>query len=224
MDFGFRPSHGPHLKHPKGNTAPCWHHPCPELFSSSQFFRHFNFPRHSGESRNPHAAMDSGFRRSDGPTPKPPEKNHYPSLASSLPRSFSDIPIFPTFQFSRHSGESRNPHAALDSGFRRSYGPTPPRSMPQNPQTPPLHTTRPHPLCAGPVPATRPARAAPPSPHRCNAPIRPVPIPNSVPSENPRQNDDTGPLPSTKPARHNYGHQVGKKIRFCHSPKEGNGH
>ena len=29
--------------------------------------------------------------------------------------------------------------------------------------------------------------------------------------QNPRPNDDTCPLPSTKPVRHNYGHQVGKQ-------------
>ena len=34
----------------------------------------FRFSRHSGASRNLRAAMDSGFRRSDGSTPKPPEK------------------------------------------------------------------------------------------------------------------------------------------------------
>ena len=35
--------------------------------------------RHSGASRNLRAAMDSGFRRSDESTPKPPARQHYPA-------------------------------------------------------------------------------------------------------------------------------------------------
>ena len=38
----------------------------------------FQFFRHSGLRRNLRAATDSGFRRNDGPIPKPPEKKHYP--------------------------------------------------------------------------------------------------------------------------------------------------
>ena len=41
------------------------------------------------------------------------------------PDWFSVIPAFPSFQFSRHSGFRRNLHAAIDSGFRPSDGPTP---------------------------------------------------------------------------------------------------
>ena len=52
-------------------------------FPPFRFFRHpagfppfRRFSRHSGESRNLRVAMDSGFRRSDGSTPKPPERKH----------------------------------------------------------------------------------------------------------------------------------------------------
>ena len=54
------------------------------------------------------------MRRSNRPTPKPPEKKR---SHSSAPRF---IPIFP-----RHSGASRNLHAAMHSGLRRSDRPTP---------------------------------------------------------------------------------------------------
>ena len=184
----------PHLNHRKGNTTPCRHHPCLAVFPSFQFSRHSKFFRHSGESRNLHAALDSGFRRSDGPTPKPPERKHHPLPASSLPRSFSVIPIFLSFQFfrhfnfPRHSGESRNPHAALDSGFRQSDSPTPPRSMPQNPQAPspsspspvpPLRRPRPwQPARLTPLPFPPAAATPPPGPSQS-----PIPQSRKIPAQ-----------------------------------------
>ena len=74
-------SHSPSLRRKPASRA-CGHmhrhcgasrHPGVRSYSPS-----FQFFRHSGESRNLRAAMDSGFRRNDGPIPKPPEKKHYP--------------------------------------------------------------------------------------------------------------------------------------------------
>ena len=48
--------------------------------------------------------------------------------------------------------------------------------------------------------------------------------PKSQHPENPRQNDDTGPLPPANPVRHNQSMSGGEKIRFRQSQKEGNGH
>ena len=79
-----------------------------------QFFRHSIFPRHSGASRNLRPAMDSGFRRNDGSTPKPPESKHYrrrrrpaafPIRRFNSPHhsNFPVIPTSPSFQLPRHS-------------------------------------------------------------------------------------------------------------------------
>ena len=67
--------------------------PAIPIFPPFQSFRHSSLSvipslpsprlsRHSGESRNLRPAMDSGFRRNDGSTPKPPEPNHPPAPAA----------------------------------------------------------------------------------------------------------------------------------------------
>ena len=56
----------------------------------------------------------------------------------------------------------------------------------------------------------------PPPPHR---PHPACPIPNPKIPQNPRQNDDTGPLPLAKPLRHTQSMSGGKEIRFCQSQK-----
>ena len=127
------------------------------VLPSFQFCRHPGESlRHSGASRNLHAATDSGFRRRDRPTPKPPERNHCPPSRYCQNRRVPDLrPRMPaTFLFRwfrcgsvipaqasvhpgkslRHSGASRNLHAAIDSGFRRSHGSTP---KPPDKETPP---------------------------------------------------------------------------------------
>ena len=54
-----------------------------------------------------------------------PESTRYDRLRISPERRIPAIPAFPSFRFFRHSGASRNLHAALDSAFRRSDGSTP---------------------------------------------------------------------------------------------------
>ena len=125
-----------------------------------RFFRHSDFSRHSGESRNLRTATDSGFRQSDGSTPKPPERKHCPP--------HTHPPPLPRFQPCNLSGRT----------------------------------------------GIRPLRPAP----------RPIQPDQSQNPENPRQNDDTGPLPPPNPLRHTQSMSGGEKIRFRQSPKEGNGH
>ena len=83
-------------------TLPSYRLPKPSFRLSPG--RHTGPPsRHSGASRNLHAAMDSGFRRNDGPIPKPPKRNRYRRQRCVLGGL-----TFP------HSDAARNP--ALPSG------------------------------------------------------------------------------------------------------------
>ena len=142
-----------------GIYAPRW----TPLFAGATDPHHSDFPvipglpssrvfRHSGESRNLCAAIDSAFRRSDGSAPF-----RFPRHSDS----------------SRHSGESRNLRPAMDSGFRRSDGgpaeppkrnaiPAPP-AFPIRPPNSPVPQRRPQstrtsrtPACAG-TTTTRPS-------------------------------------------------------------------
>ena len=91
------------------------------------------FPRHSGESRNLHAAMDSGFRRSNGSTPyrfspsfqfprhseffpsfrRKPESTRYDGLRFSPERRIHTIPVSPSFR--------RKPESIRRGGHREHW-------------------------------------------------------------------------------------------------------
>ena len=164
MDSGFRRSDGPTPKTPERKHHPLPASSLPRSFSDIPIFPSFQFSRHSGESRNLHAALDSGFRQSDGPTPN--HRKEPPPLAgiTLAPQFFRHSNLPRHFNFPRHSGESRNLHAAMDTGFRQDDGPTPPRSMPQNPQAPPPSSPSPaHPL-RRPRPGNPPGSGRTPSP------------------------------------------------------------
>ena len=110
----------------------------------------------------------------------------------------------------------------MDSGLRRSDEsiPKPPQKRRRspvakcapNPPRPHLRSFQPRNL-PGPMPASNPPAAA-----RATRPAE------SQNPENPRQNDDTAPLPPPNPLRHTQSMSGGKEIRFRQSPKEGNGH
>ena len=159
--------------------------------------------RHSGESRNPGRVVIC--------TVIP----IFPSFR------FSVIPVFPSFRrFSRHSGESRNLRAAMDSGFRRNDG-----SIPKPPEKKRCPASPTYPLRAASTPAICPGRGAGlRAVGRCNAPHPARTIPNPKIPQNPRPNGDTAPLPPPNPLHHNQSMSGGKAIRFRQSPKEGNGH
>ena len=82
----------------------------------------------------------------------------------------------------------------------------------------------PRPARFAPFPTLPYAGAGLRSPAAITRPIRPRPVPNPKIPPNPRQNDDTGPLPLAKPLRHTQSMSGGKEIRFCQSQEEGNGH
>ena len=88
--------------------------------------------------------MNSAFRRRNGSTPfrlprhpdfpvipvspsfrRKPESTRHDGLRFSPAQRIRTIPIFPSYRGFRHSGESRNLCAAIDSAFRRSDGSTP---------------------------------------------------------------------------------------------------
>ena len=110
--------------------------PLPHPSLRFNFPHHSNFIRHSGASRNLRVAMDSGFRQSVGSTPKPPGKKRYRCRPASFPIQWFNFSRHSNFI--RHSGESRNLHAAMDSSFRRSVGSTP--KPPERKHYPPAYS------------------------------------------------------------------------------------
>ena len=182
----------------------------PDFSSFRRFFRH------SGESRNLHAAMDSGFRRSDGSTP-PPHRQRF--QAGGL---FFVIPVFSVIPVFRHSaGFSVIPAKAGIYTLR--WTPVFARATDPHLNHPKRNTT---PAPTRPLrPGSNPAICQGEPLSALSAPPCPLSSPDqSKIPQNPRQNDDTGPLPPPNPLRHTQSMSGGEKIRFRQSQKEGNGH